>query len=69
MCESLTCKALAVTYRLNEIKIAAPMLDTIEIKGRAITAGALLMQRELANYLVKTRKAHYHFTVKANQKE
>ena len=50
----------------NEIKIAAPMLDAIEIKGRIVTADALLTQRELARYLV-ARGANYHFTAKANQ--
>jgi len=52
----------------NEIKTAAPMLDAIDISGRTITADALLTQKELARYLVKERSAHYHFTVKANQK-
>ena len=50
----------------NEIKIAAPMLDAIEIEGRTITADALLTQRELARYLVE-RGANYHFTAKGNQ--
>lgn len=53
----------------NEIKIAAPMLDAIEIKGRTITADALLTQRELAKYLVEKRHANYHFTVKKNQRK
>lgn len=44
------------------------MLDDIDIEGRVITADALLTQRELAIYIVKDRKANYHFTVKANQK-
>ena len=52
----------------NEIKIAIPLLDSIEIKGKTITADALLTQRELANYLVEQRHAHYHFTAKGNQK-
>ncbi len=42
------------------------MLDAIAIKGKTITADALLTQRKFANYLVG-RGAHYHFTVKANQ--
>jgi len=54
--------------RTNEIKIAAPMLDAIDLKGKLITADALLTQRKFAKYLVEERKAHYHFTVKANQK-
>lgn len=44
------------------------MLDAIDIEGRTITADALLTQRDLARYLVDERAAHYHFTVKANQK-
>ncbi|MCP4996985.1 MAG: transposase [Gammaproteobacteria bacterium] len=51
----------------NEIKIAAPMLDAIEIEGRTITADALLTQRDLARYLVEDRGTNYHFTVKGNQ--
>jgi len=43
------------------------MLDSIEIKGRTITADALLTQREFAKYLVEKRAANYHFTVKRNQ--
>ncbi|MEW6663675.1 MAG: ISAs1 family transposase [Thermodesulfobacteriota bacterium] len=51
----------------NEIKTAIPLLDPIDIQGKDITADALLTQRKIARYLVKKRKAHYHFTVKANQ--
>ena len=51
----------------NEIKIAAPLLDTINIMGKVITADALLTQSGIANYLVDERQAHYHFTVKGNQ--
>ncbi len=52
--------------RTNEIKMAIPLLEVIDIEGKDVSADALLTQRELADYLVK-RKAHYHFTVKANQ--
>ena len=47
--------------------MAIPLLKTIDLKDKDITADALLTQRKLADYLVKKRKAHYHFTVKANQ--
>jgi len=50
----------------NEIGMFIPLLETIDIQGKDITADALLTQRKLANYLVG-RKAHYHFTVKGNQ--
>lgn len=44
-----------------------PLLDTINIAGKIISADALLTQRRLARYLVEDRQAHYHFTVKGNQ--
>jgi predicted transposase YbfD/YdcC len=53
--------------RTNEIKMAIPVLETIDIKGKDITADALLTQRSLAEYLVRDRGAHYYFTVKGNQ--
>jgi predicted transposase YbfD/YdcC len=53
--------------RTNEIKMAAPLLEPINIQGKVITADALLTQRAFADYLVRQRKAHYHFTVKGNQ--
>ena len=52
--------------RTNEIKTTIPLLDVIAIEGKDITADALLIQRDIAAYLVM-RKAHYHFTVKKNQ--
>ena len=53
--------------RTNEIKTAIPLLEAIDIEGKDISGDALLTQRELADYLVGTRKAHYYFTVKGNQ--
>ncbi len=52
----------------NEIKFAIPLLDSIEIREKTITADALLTQCEIAKYLVEQRQAHYHFTAKGNQK-
>ena len=43
------------------------MLDAIDIQGKDVTADALLTQRKIADYLVRKRNAHYHFTVKNNQ--
>jgi predicted transposase YbfD/YdcC len=54
--------------RTNEIKTAAPLLDSIDISGKTITADALLTQRGFAQYLVEQRTADYHLTVKGNQK-
>jgi predicted transposase YbfD/YdcC len=53
--------------RTNEIKMAIPLLEAIDIEGKDISADALLTQRALANYLVEERQAHYYFTVKGNQ--
>ena len=51
----------------NEIGMAIPLLDGLEIAGKTITADALLTQRDLARYLVEQRDAHYLFTAKENQ--
>jgi predicted transposase YbfD/YdcC len=63
---SLPVKGSDELKQTNEIKIAIPLLDTIDIEGKDITADALLTQRDIARYIVR-RKAHYHFTVKSNQ--
>jgi predicted transposase YbfD/YdcC len=47
--------------------MAIPLLETLDLTDKDITADALLTQRKLADYLVHKRKAHYCFTVKANQ--
>lgn len=51
----------------NEIKVAAPLLNAIEIKNKDITSDALHTQRDFADYIVEERGAHYYFTVKGNQ--
>jgi predicted transposase YbfD/YdcC len=47
--------------------MAIPLLDGLDLTDKDITADALLTQRKVASYLVAQRRAHYHFTVKANQ--
>jgi hypothetical protein len=54
--------------RTNEIKMAIPLLEVIDIRGKDVTADAMLAQRELADHIVG-RGGHYHFTVKGNQAE
>lgn len=41
----------------NEIKMAIPLLERIDIQGKDISADALLTQRDLARYLVEDRHA------------
>ena len=48
--------------------MAIPLLEAIDLEGKEVTADALLTQRKLAAYLVQERQAHYHFTVKGNQR-
>jgi len=52
----------------NEIKTAIPLLKSLNLRGKTITADALLTQRDFAKWLVEENHAHYHFTVKGNQK-
>jgi len=47
--------------------MAIPLLASCNIEGKDITADALLTQRSLASYIV-SQQAHYHFTVKGNQR-
>lgn len=46
--------------------MAIPVLETLDITGKTITADALLTQRKLADYIL-ARGAHDVFTVKDNQ--
>jgi predicted transposase YbfD/YdcC len=50
----------------NEIGMAIPVLDALDIAGKTITADALLTQHKIAQPVV-ARGAHYLFTVKDNQ--
>lgn len=65
---TLPVEGLDKAKQTNEIGMFASVLDTIDIAGKTISADALLTQRKLANYLVE-RQAHYHFTVKGNQRK
>jgi predicted transposase YbfD/YdcC len=65
--DSLPVEGSEEVKRTNEIKIAIPLLDSIDIEGKDISTDALLTQRTFAQYLVQERHAHFHFTVKNNQ--
>lgn len=53
--------------KTNEIKAFRPLLDTIDVTGKVVTADALHTQRDAAKLLVDEKHAHYVFGVKANQ--
>ena len=40
----------------------------MNIEGAIITSDALLIQRDIVDYLVKEKKADFVFTIKENQK-
>ncbi len=48
--------------------MVVPLLRPLDLDGMTITADALLTQRAIATFLVEEKRAHYHFIVKANQK-
>ena len=53
--------------KASEMKAVKPLLDSIPLAGRVVTADALHTQVETARYLVEDKQAHYLFTVKDNQ--
>lgn len=53
--------------RTDEIQMTIPLLNSLDIQGKDITADALLTQSDIARYLFDQRGAQYHFTVKGNQ--
>jgi len=57
-----------VPDKASEMKAVKPLLDSIPLAGRVVTADALHTQQETARYLVEDKQAHYLFTVKDNQR-
>ena len=56
-----------VAEKSNEIPAAPPLLASMDLSGKTVTADALHTQRELARILVEDKGADYLFTVKDNQ--
>jgi hypothetical protein len=51
----------------EEVPAFAPLLDGLDLAGVVVTADALQTHPEAAEFLVTRKRAHYLFTVKANQ--
>jgi predicted transposase YbfD/YdcC len=51
----------------EEVCAFAPLLDGLDLAGTVVTADALQTHPEAAEFLVTVKRAHYLFTVKANQ--
>ncbi|MFF1748203.1 ISAs1 family transposase [Streptomyces mirabilis] len=64
----MTVTQLRVPEKTNEITCFAALLDPFDLHGVTVTGDALHTQRDHARFLVETKKAHYAFTVKRNQK-
>ncbi len=60
-------RAVAVDGKTNEITRFAPLLEPLDLAGCVITADALHIQREHAEFLVTGKSAHYILVVKKNQ--
>jgi len=58
---------VAVASKTNEIPMAEPLLDNMDLGGVVVTADALHTQKKLASYLVDQKDADYVFTAKDNQ--
>jgi len=65
--EGITIAQRQVESKTNEIPTARPLLETLDLKDKVVTADALHTQKDLARFLVKDKKADYLFTVKDNQ--
>ena len=65
--EGITVAQRQIAAKSNEIPAARPLLEPLDLKGKVITADAMHTQRQLAQFLVEEKDAHYCFTVKDNQ--
>ena len=58
----------AVDQKTNEIKVAQPLLDPLDLVGHVVTADAMHTQADFARYVVDEKQADYVLTVKDNQR-
>jgi len=65
--KGITIAQKQIESKTNEIPIARPLLEPLNLKGQVVTGDALHTQKDLARFLVEKKKADYLFTVKDNQ--
>jgi predicted transposase YbfD/YdcC len=58
----------AVDQKTNEIKVAQPLLDPLDLVGHVVTADAMHTQAAFARSVVDEKQADYVLTVKDNQR-
>ena len=57
----------AVDVKSNEITAVRPLLAELDLTGQVVSADAMHTQRDLAQWLVEDKNAHYLFVIKDNQ--
>jgi hypothetical protein len=65
--KAITIAQKQIESKTNEIPIARPLLEPLDLKGQVVTGDALHTQKDLARFIVEKKKADYLFTVKDNQ--
>lgn len=65
--EGITLAQKQVDSKTNEITVAKPLLEPLDIQGKVITSDALHTQVSLARFIVEEKQADYFFFVKDNQ--
>ena len=65
--QGITIAQKEVSSKTNEIPLARPLLQPLDLKDKVVTADAMHTQKDLAVFLVEQKHAHYCFTVKGNQ--
>jgi len=59
---SVVINQVEIADKASEMKAVKPLLDSIPLAGRVVTADALHTQQDTARYLVEDKQAHYLFT-------
>lgn len=65
--QGITIAQKQVASKTNEIPMARPLLEPLNLKDKVVTGDALHTQKDLARFLVEEKQADYLFTVKDNQ--
>jgi len=65
--QGITIAQKQVASKTNEIPMARPLLEPLDLKDKVVTGDALHTQKDLARFLVEDKQADYLFTVKDNQ--
>jgi len=65
--QGITIAQKEVSCKTNEIPLAQPLLQPLDLTDKVVTADAMHTQKNLAVFLIEQKRAHYCFTVKGNQ--